>query len=249
MDHTCYAYSSAKYVWPLYIEDPTRESTTEKKLGESGCSVFAGQENALLPYYGVSLSGDVKSYVEVVMSSDNVFVDFSVGVEFYPLSIEGGTVLHYLHDTSLGGDVVTGGLAEFVTAFNSTHAFMEAFDASGSRIGYEEKKFVVLVNAWDRFSLAYDASKPEFKLISDLEKEILKFNLLADKDTSIALPGRLRVGAPIGDSPYPGLHGGIVCLTMHDVSMGHGDVTKVLESECASLNLSGGVANGNPFSS
>lgn len=230
----CGAYSSAKYVWPLYIGDPYLEVTTNSRDGTSGCSVATSETYSTLSYSGISLSGNPQSFVELYISSANELKAFSISLTAYLLSNSGGTIFHYKFDSSIGGDPVGGDIREIVFWFNSTTIVLDFFDKNNASVLSVAEPYKVVTNSWEMFIIRYDFDKIECKIITETDKDIGKLKL-SGSNLQIRLPGILRLGAPIG-LLHNGLHGYLICLVVHDTTIAHGDISDT-RTECKGLNL------------
>lgn len=218
------------YVWPLYYGDPELEISTNTSEGKSGCSVMEGIVHPALAYSGISFSGISQSYVDIEISSATAVEDFSITLSFYPLSTTGGTLFHYRYDPT-GDNPVGGGITDVILSFNSTSVFLDAYGPSNTNIGFMSVEHTVVASSWDMYSVTYDISSSELKVISNISHDLDKVKLSSSKP-QLGLPGVLRVGAPIGNYPYKGLQGYAVCLVMHSKKFGHGELKNII-AECA----------------
>lgn len=187
-------------------------------------------------YTGLTLSGNINSYVQVEVSTANELQDFAISVTVYLLSITGGTIFHYRHDPNAAGGTLGGGVTDVILWFNSTTTVLEVYGPNNSSIGKFEKEFQFPSDTWETVVLSYDISKGEMKVITKDGKDLEKVKLSVTKP-QIGLPASLRVGAPFGGFSHQALHGHVICLVMHDTKLGHGDISGIV-TECPSDRLS-----------
>lgn len=241
LEYRSEAYSSAKYVWPLYVGDPHLEITTYESAGESGCSVLEGITHPSLSYNGVSLSGNVQSYVDIVISSANELKAFAITLTMYPLTTTGSTLIHYHHDPNLD-DIKGSDITDIIFSFNTTTVILDAYGPNNVNIAYMEIEHQVMVNTWDMISLVYDFDKGEMTVLSRTSKSLGKVKFSSKYD-QLMLPGYLRIGAPIGEYRFKGFQGHAVCLVVHDTTFGHGDMKEIL-AECSAWDISKAKSGG-----
>lgn len=230
--HRCsVAYKTPLYVWPLYYRDPHFEIKTSTSNGESGCSVSEGSTYPGLNYSGISLSGNIKSYVDLEVSSAEALQDFVMSLTVYPLVNSGGTIFHYRNDP-LGKNPVSSGITDIILSFNSTMVFLDAFGARNISIGSVAINYTLRENTWNSLSITYDKGKSEIK-VSNFSKELGKVSLPTSLSSlELELPGVIRVGGSVGNHSFQGFNGYAVCLVLHQDKFGNDEPMRIIE-ECS----------------